>query len=64
MMVCPGLFTHLRRRGIPTWFLGVNGSADVEVALKAGASGVLTDRISWLKSYLSERKAHFKGLEI
>lgn len=63
MMVSPSLFRHMRKRGIPTWFLGVNDSNDVGVAVKAGASGILTDKINWMKSYTSEHRISFKGLE-
>jgi glycerophosphoryl diester phosphodiesterase len=63
MMVSPSLFRHLRKRGIPTWFLGVNDSTDVRVAVEAGASGVLTDRINWMKSYLREGDIKYKGLD-
>ncbi len=63
MMVSPSLFRHMRKRGIPTWFLGVNDSSDVKVAVDAGASGVLTDKIHWMKSFTSEHRISFKGLE-
>lgn len=48
MLVLPKLFAHLRRRGIPVWFMGVNDEHDYKLALEAGATGVLTDRIDWL----------------
>jgi hypothetical protein len=42
------LFTHLRRRGIPIWFLGVNTEEDLHLAIDIGATAVFTDRIEWL----------------
>jgi glycerophosphoryl diester phosphodiesterase len=44
------LFTHLRRRGIPIWFLGVNTEEDLHLAIDIGATAVFTDRIEWLTS--------------
>ena len=43
-----GLFHHLRKRGIPIWLLGVNSHNDIEVAIKAGVTAVLTDKPEWL----------------
>ena len=43
-----GLFQHLRKRGIPIWLLGVNSHSDLEVAVKAGVTAVLTDKPEWL----------------
>ena len=42
------LFTHLRRRGIPVWFLGVNTEQELLLALEIGATAVFTDKIEWL----------------
>lgn len=54
-LILPKLFTHLRRRGIPVWFMGVNEESELQLAVKAGATGVLTDRIDWL---CKTRKEH------
>jgi glycerophosphoryl diester phosphodiesterase len=62
-MVAPTLFAHLRRRGIPVWFLGVNKNSDLELAVSTGATGVLTDRITWLKAEMAERKLQFSKVE-
>ena len=35
-MMAPSLFSHLRARGIPVWFLGVNNEADLHLAVEAG----------------------------
>jgi len=43
-----GLFHHLRKRGIPIWLLGVNSDTDIDVAIKAGVTAVLTDKPEWL----------------
>ena len=58
-MIAPKLFEHLQKRGIPVWFLGVNDDKDIELALKSGATGVLTDRINWLMSELKCRQESF-----
>lgn len=47
MMVAPGLFAHLRKRGVPVWFLGVNEEVELDLAITTGATGVLTDRPNW-----------------
>eukprot|EP00602_Paraphysomonas_sp_CaronLab_P006862 CAMPEP_0185022208 /NCGR_PEP_ID=MMETSP1103-20130426/4938_1 /TAXON_ID=36769 /ORGANISM="Paraphysomonas bandaiensis, Strain Caron Lab Isolate" /LENGTH=313 /DNA_ID=CAMNT_0027554179 /DNA_START=35 /DNA_END=973 /DNA_ORIENTATION=+ len=47
IMLAPGLFTHLRKRGVPVWFLGVNHEEHVEMARTYGATAVLTDRVDW-----------------
>jgi len=58
-MVVPKLFTHLRARGIPVWFLGVNSEPDLLLAVQTGATGVLTDRIHWLKNTMQEKNLEF-----
>jgi glycerophosphoryl diester phosphodiesterase len=44
----PALFSHLRKRGMPVWFLGCADQADLQLAVKSGATAVLTDRPTWL----------------
>lgn len=46
------LFTHLRRRGIPVWFLGVNTEEELLLAIDIGATAVFTDKIEWLDTSL------------
>lgn len=58
-MLAPRLFAHLRRRGVQVWFLGVNSEADLRLAVKAGATAVLTDRIHWLTETMSALKLQF-----
>lgn len=53
-LIPPGLFMHLRTRGMPVLFLGVNDEADLDVAKWAGATAVLTDRPSWLSQQIKE----------
>jgi glycerophosphoryl diester phosphodiesterase len=48
------LFTHLRARGMPVLFLGVNDDADLKLAQEAGATAVLTDRPRWLSQRIKE----------
>ena len=61
-MIAPKLFSHLRKRGMPIWFLGVNDENDVNIALKSGATGVLTDRINWLSKYVKENNLKFANV--
>merc|ERR1739841_405804 len=46
--LCPGLLRHLRARGVPSWFLGVNTEAHVRVCHRVGGCAVLTDSPMWL----------------
>jgi len=62
MMVSPKLFAHLRQRGVPVFFLGVNSEEDLATAIQAGATGVLTDRIAWLNNTLKTKGWCFKKL--
>lgn len=61
-MLAPKLFTHLRRRGIPIWFLNVNTEEDLKLAIDTGATGVLTDRIAWLNETMNSNEWSFKNL--
>ena len=58
-MIAPKLFRHLRKRGIPVWFLGVNDETDLNTAINSGATGVLTDRINWLSKIVKEKNLKF-----
>ena len=62
-MIAPRLFSHLRKRGIPIWFLGVNDESDLNIALKSGATGVLTDRINWLSEIVREKNLKFSQVK-
>lgn len=62
-MLQPTLFTHLRRRGIQTWFMTVNTEEDLKVALEAGATGVLTDRPAYIMDLLQRNNWRFKFLK-
>ena len=55
LMIAPSLFRHLRSRGVPVWFLGVNTVDELLLADKAGATAVLTDRIRWLVREMKDR---------
>lgn len=94
-MIPSGLFDHMRRRGMPVFFLGVNDDRDIEVraraglvpsiilvlrlldltdpllwllvlliaaqvAMRAGATAVLTDRPQWLGKRIQEGKVRLK----
>ena len=64
-MVSKKLFTHLRRRGIPVWFMGVNSDEDLKLAFEFGVTGILTDKIDWLTTALEKMERsgqHLKKL--
>lgn len=60
IMIAPALFSHLRQRGIPVWFLGVNNESDLQLAMQSGATAVLTDRVNWLCQQLEANKGQKK----
>lgn len=63
MMLAPPLFEHMRARGVPVWFLGVNSREDLDVAIKAGATAVLTDKVNWLKKTIDNENLKFVELK-
>jgi len=63
VMVSPGCFAHLRKRGIPVWFLGCNTEEDIKVAIKAGATAVLTDRVNWLCNLVKKHGLCFHAIK-
>lgn len=58
----PELFTHLRRRGIPTWFMTVNTEVELKMAIEAGATGVLTDKPGFIHDLMEKNCWRFKLL--
>jgi len=63
IMVAPSLFEHMRARGIPVWFLGVNDKESLDIAVKSGATAVLTDRIKWLKNTIEKENLKFSEIK-
>jgi glycerophosphoryl diester phosphodiesterase len=61
-MVAPKLFAHLRLRGVQVWFLGVDTEQDLHLAVRTGATAVLTDRIHWLTRTMKENNWTFKKI--
>ena len=61
-MIASKLFLHLRKRGIPIWFLGVNTMDDLLLAKKVGATAVLTDRIHWLIHTMQDNRIELKDI--
>lgn len=59
LLLAPGLFAHLRKRGVPVWFLGVLEETDLRCAVKAGATAVLTDKVNWLCTFVRVRGIKF-----
>ena len=62
ILMCPKLFTHLRRRGIPVWFMNVQTDEELEIAINAGATGILTDKVEWLNETMKRKNLRFKEL--
>ncbi|XP_078483780.1 lysophospholipase D GDPD1-like [Ciona intestinalis] len=52
------LISHLKARGIPTYFWVVNSEEDFEGAFKLGAEGVMTDYPSKLRAWLDKNPQH------
>ena len=48
------LFTHLRRRGIPTILMGVNDEHTLRQAIASGGTCVLSDRIRVIRGCLDQ----------
>ena len=48
---------HFHRRGIPTFFLGVNDEKTLQGAAKAGAHAMLTDRPEWFSQQIKKSGA-------
>jgi len=55
LLIPKKMMMHLRKRGMPVWFLGVNDEADINVALQAGATGLLTDKPKFVSEYIKKR---------
>ena len=54
-MVAPALFAHLRERGMPVWFLGVNSDSDLKLYVEGAcicASKLLVSHTTCLVSFL------------
>lgn len=60
IMLQPDLFLHLRRRGVPTWFMTVNNEDDLLLAIRSGATGVLTDRPAHIARLMEEKHMRFR----
>ena len=63
IMIAPGLFTHLRARGLLVWFLGVNSLQDLALAIASGATGAITDRPNWIVKEMKQHSWKFTALE-
>lgn len=84
-MLAPRLYAHLKKRGIPVWFvsiihhfctiqtvsnsamqsrfLGVNDIEDLQLAIRSGATAVLTDRVNWLCAQLKDKRFVFDSIQ-
>lgn len=62
-MLSQSLFAHLRKRGVPVLFLGVNTEEHVALAHKFGATAVLTDRVEWLSKHMKHKNIRFMSIE-
>jgi glycerophosphoryl diester phosphodiesterase len=54
--VVPLINWHLNRRGIPIFYWTLNTENDYEYAVQLGCNGIMTDRISLLKTFLEKKK--------
>jgi hypothetical protein len=63
LLLSRSLFAHLRRRGVPVLFLGVNTEEHVELAHRYGATAVLTDRVEWLCNHMKDNNIQFVRIE-
>ena len=63
ILLTPALFKHLRRRGIPVWFLAVNSVKHLRMAESLGATAVLTDHPQWLSNTLKEENIQFSAID-
>ena len=60
----PGLFEHLRARGMPILFLGVNNIRQVRISIEMGATAILTDRITFISDYMKNHPDnHFTTID-
>ena len=50
----PKLYALLRRRGIPTYFLGINCVQSLHMAIELGAAGILTDKPNFMCAYMQK----------
>jgi hypothetical protein len=62
-MRAPKLFAHMRARGIPVWFMGVNSDEELRVAAEMGATAVLTDRVQWAVQSIKVNSFHLKSID-
>jgi hypothetical protein len=63
IMMTPALFDHLRARGVPVWFMTVNREKELDLAIKYGATCVLSDRGGWLIDLMKEKGKSLKKIE-
>ena len=60
----PSLFKHLRARGMPIMFLGVNSEREMRLAVTIGATAILSDRITYMANFMKEHpELTFKEVE-
>jgi glycerophosphoryl diester phosphodiesterase len=57
------LYTLLRKRGIPTYFLGANDLKTLHMAARLGASAVLTDRPHFISAYVKHNKLTLSDID-
>eukprot|EP01038_Epipyxis_sp_PR26KG_P014069 gene14069-18876_t len=59
-MMQPKLFYHLRKRGIAVLFMSVNTPADLDLAIKMGATMILTDNAPFMVSHIKQTNITFQ----
>jgi len=53
------LMHHMRKRGLPVWFLNVNTPGQVDAAIDLGATGFVTDCPELVRNYLLQKYPDF-----
>lgn len=55
----PSLFTNLRKRGVVVIMMGVNDEEDLKIAIRAGATCILTDSVRKLSKIIKNGNYEF-----
>jgi len=60
LMLNPLLFSHLRRRGMAIWVMGVNDKHKADIVVRAGATSLVTDCPSQIAKWQVEANPSFQ----
>ncbi|KAA0201757.1 hypothetical protein HAZT_HAZT001991, partial [Hyalella azteca] len=59
LLIRPALFAHLAKRGIQTYLWVLNSEDEFHLGFKSGATGVMTDYPTKLRSFLADNPQYF-----